>query len=211
MSSLKKRGVNATPEGTQKRIANLRRTRSTHNNTKEFAQMRNPDRPLTEKQVLTVKYWSEGDTLRNALIRAGYNESSTPTLTMTYRNDPAILKAYHAAVEKVEKAADFSRKKFMDGLQDAADLAKLLAEPSTMVAAYREMGKACGYYEPQKVSIDVNVKGNVLLQRLNSMSDEELLRIAGEAIEGQFEVVQDEEEIGKVGKTGRKALAAPAP
>ena len=32
------------------------------------------DKPLTDKQKLFVKFWAEGDSIPNAMQRAGYNE-----------------------------------------------------------------------------------------------------------------------------------------
>jgi hypothetical protein len=46
-----------------------------------------------------------------------------------------------------------------------------------MIAGWREVGKMCGFYEPKKVDIKVSMQGQVLLQRLNSMSDKELLSL----------------------------------
>ena len=34
----------------------------------------------------------------------------------------------------------------------------------------------CGYYEPIKMKVDVNVQGEVAVRQLNSMSDAELLK-----------------------------------
>jgi hypothetical protein len=61
-----------------------------------------------------------------------------------------------------------------------------------MIAGWREVGKMCGFYEPKKVDIKVSMQGQVLLQRLNSMSDQELLAMAEEdtnVLEGEFSVV----------------------
>lgn len=55
-----------------------------------------------------------------------------------------------------------------------------MAEPATMVSGWREIGKMCGYFEPKKVDINVNVTGNVIHQRLNQLSDAELLKIIQE-------------------------------
>jgi hypothetical protein len=46
-----------------------------------------------------------------------------------------------------------------------------------MVAAWREIGKACGFYTVQPIRVDVNVKGTVDMDRYNLMTDTELLKI----------------------------------
>lgn len=73
-----------------------------------------------------------------------------------------------------------TRQRVMDGLLEAVEMAKLMAEPATMVSGWREIGKMCGYFEPKKVDINVNVAGNVIHQRLNQLSDAELLKIIQE-------------------------------
>lgn len=47
-------------------------------------------------------------------------------------------------------------------------MAKIKADPLTMIAGWREVGKMCGFYEPTKAKIEVSVQGQVLIQRLNA-------------------------------------------
>ena len=65
----------------------------------------------------------------------------------------------------------------MDMLLESYDMAKLSAEPASMVSAAREIGRLCGYYEPRKVQLDVTVQGSIAMGRLNALSDAELLRL----------------------------------
>ena len=46
-----------------------------------------------------------------------------------------------------------------------------------MVAAAREVGKMCGYYAPVEHKMKVDVTGNIVVDKLNSMSDAELLKL----------------------------------
>ena len=46
-----------------------------------------------------------------------------------------------------------------------------------MIAGWREVRKMCGYYEPVKKQIDVNITGNVVMERLNRLSDADLLKL----------------------------------
>jgi len=155
----------------------------------------NPNRPLTELQHNFVKYWAAGETPRTALLKAGYAETSTNTLTHKYKNDPAILRAYHAAAEKYEKAASMTREKLMGKLEEAMDMAQLMADPTAMGAACREIGKICGYYETKKIEINVNHRGQIALERLSTLSNDELIKLieAPTAIEGEYERVDTDE------------------
>lgn len=139
-----------------------------------------PDKPLTEKQVLFAKFYAQGDSVPNAMARAGY---STADYSLGYRmiKMPNVIRAIDAERQKFEEANQMTRKKVMEGLLEGIEMAKLMAEPASMISGWREIGKMCGYYEPRKVQVDVNVAGNVIHQRINSLSDAELLKI----IQGQ--------------------------
>ena len=113
--------------------------------------------------------------------------------------DPAILKIYHREKEAYAAAVGMTRQKVMEGLLEAVEMAKIQADPTAMIAGWREVGKMCGYYEPVKKQIDVNITGNVVMQRLNKLSDAELLKLieteTANALEGEFtEVLGDDED-----------------
>jgi hypothetical protein len=158
-----------------------------------------PNKPLTEKQKHFVKFWAMGDSLPNAYTRAGY---SINDLSYAYRmaKMPNILALYNEEKRLIEEAGQMSRKKVMDGLLEAVEMAKLMAEPATMVSGWREIGRMCGYYEPKKVDINVNVAGNAIHQRLNALSDAELLKlVSGAGPEGLLEAPMDPEDGGGAG------------
>lgn len=139
------------------------------------AELIDPDKPLTEKQMLFVKNWAAGDSITAASSRAGYNDGAS----MAYRmvKMPNILRVYEAEKLKYEEASQMTRKRVMDGLLEGIELAKLMAEPASVIGGWREIGKMCGYYEPVKRRVEVSVNGNVVLERMNQMSDADLLRL----------------------------------
>jgi phage terminase small subunit len=136
------------------------------------------DKPLTTQQRLFVQHWAKGETIPNAMARAGYNDQ--PSYGYRMAKMPNILALYNEEKAKYEEAAQMTRQRVMDGLLEAVEMAKLMAEPATMVSGWREIGKMCGYFEPKKVDINVNVTGNVIHQRLSQLSDAELLKIIQE-------------------------------
>lgn len=136
------------------------------------------DKPLTTQQRLFVQHWAKGETIPNAMARAGYNDQ--PSYGYRMAKMPNILALYNQEKAKYEEAAQMTRQRVMDGLLEAVEMAKLMAEPATMVSGWREIGKMCGYFEPKKVDVNVNVTGNVIHQRLNQLSDAELLKIIQE-------------------------------
>ncbi len=189
--AMKKRGANATKKIEKVRIAALRQHKA-DNNTLAAIEKQNADRPLTDKQRMFVRLWAQGESPRSALVLAGYTENSS-RLAWVYMKDPAILKIYRAEKAEYERAAQMTRKRVMDMLQEAYDHAKMVSEPASMVAAAREIGKMCGYYEPE-VKIVKHVQGGVFDQ-MNAMTDEELLQVLeegeGETILGEARRIVD--------------------
>lgn len=145
-----------------------------------------PDKPLTAQQLAFAQAWATGESIGSAALRAGYADDG-----IGYRmvRMPNVRRAYDAEKAKYEEACQMTRKKVMDMLIESFDMAKLMAEPSSMVSAAREIGKMCGYYEPVKLSVTHNHQGEVAVRQLNAMSDSELLKLI----------------------TGGSALALPAP
>ena len=172
-----KRGARTTEEAKSARIATVRSAPDT--STYEVCEQIDPNKPLTEKQRLFVKNWAAGDTPMNAAIRAGYSEGGA---TLSYRliRMPNILALYEQEKKAYEDSVQMTRKRVMEGLLEGVEMAKLMAEPASMIAGWREIGKMCGYYEPVKKKVELTVNGQVAMQRMERMSDEELMKyIAG--------------------------------
>ena len=148
----------------------------TNTSTMEAAASIDPDKPLTNQQRLFAQFWAEGDSVPNAMVRAGY---SVAQCSYGYRMQkmPNIRAAYLEEKARYEEASQMSRKKVMDMLLEAYDAAKLASEPASMVSAAREIGRMCGYYEPVKATLEISVNGSISVDRLNRLSDEELLKI----------------------------------
>ena len=196
MAQQGKRGADATEESKAARVAALRASAPNTGNVTGTAEA-NPDRPLTTRMKEFVKLWAQGETILSAAIRAGYNDGGTYAYRLA--KDPAILKIYHREKEAYAAAVGMTRQKVMEGLLEAVEMAKIQADPTAMIAGWREVGKMCGYYEPVKKQIDVNITGNVVMQRLNKLSDAELLKLieteTANALEGEFtEVLGDDED-----------------
>lgn len=132
-----------------------------------------PDKPLTAKQKLFAKLWAQGETISTATARAGYE--SCPTYGYRLVRQPNVLALYNEEKRLYEEASQMTRKKVMDMLLESYDAAKMVNEPASMVSAAREIGKMCGYYEPVTRKLDITVNGNVINDRLNRMSDAEIL------------------------------------
>ena len=133
-----------------------------------------PTKPLTAQQEAFVRYYvDDGMSLSGAARKAGF---SNGTMVM---KGAAVRRAVELRREEYAAASRVSKKRVVDGMLEAIEAAKLKADPAVMVAGWKEIGRLCGHYEPTKTQI-VSVNGQVMLQKMTAMSDEELLRLASE-------------------------------
>jgi hypothetical protein len=154
----------------------------------ENARLVDVNKPLTEQQKRFTKFWAEGDTIPNSCLRAGYAQE-----TIGYRMVvmPNVLALRNKICKQFEEASRMTKKKVMDMLMESYDMAKLMAEPATMVSAAREVGKLCGYYEPKKVNVNVSVSGSVTMRELSGMSDSDLLKVIEGGMSAEAELLED--------------------
>ena len=70
-----------------------------------------------------------------------------------------------------------SRQRLLMELQDAATLAKEKRDPTAMIAAWREIAKICGFYQPERVPIAADWAELGELVQMKRMADGELMAI----------------------------------
>lgn len=136
-----------------------------------------PDKPLTDKQKAFVKFVAMGESGVNAIIKAGMS-SSNPQYSSRLLAMPNIQRALAIEREAYAKASELTKRDVMMMLKDAYDMAKLMAEPASMVSAAREIGKMSGYYEPKKVEVSLT---NGTKQKVEQLSNEQLYKMIEEA------------------------------
>lgn len=147
----------------------------------------NPLLSLTDKQKMFVDGLLRGQTQTIAARSAGYSDPSIAANRLLKMSKIHEGLAY--LQRKYEKSSQMTRKKVMDGLLEAIDMAKLQAEPATMVNGWREIGRMCGYYAAEKRVIDINITARRAVDQLETLSDAELLEMIdkdSDMIEGEF-------------------------
>jgi hypothetical protein len=151
-------------------------------------------RLLTAKQKEFVRLVGQGESPRAAGERV-WGAANGYAHSLIKRSDIRAL--IDAEKAKYEAAAQMTRKKVMDGLLEAVEMAKLMSEPASMIAGWREIGKMCGYYEPIQKKIDINVSGNVVMQRLERLSDADLIKLIQQEVKSEAEdavLIESEDE-----------------
>lgn len=140
-------------------------------------------KPLNERAQKYAACRAQGMPAATAARQVGFPGNGYSLL----ERDPRVIAEIQKQQQKFERENQMTRKRVMDGLLSAIDHAKLVSEPASEIAGWREIAKICGYYEPITHKLDISVNGKMTLQALQSMSDEELLRIAeGKTLEGEF-------------------------
>lgn len=157
----------------EKRFAKLRE-QAVNATTPKMAAMKTTKRHLTEMQMMFVRHWAAGESILTASARAGYSDGGTYAYRLV--KDPLVVEIYEREKKLYEQACQMTRKKVMDGFLDAAEMAKIQADPTAMTGAWREIGKMCGYYEPVRTKIDINVTGEIT-QKVERVDDDTLLKI----------------------------------
>lgn len=144
------------------------------NNSAASAAEIDVDKPLTDKQKAFVESWARGNSIGRASLDAGFADDG-----IGYRlvRQPNVLKLKAELSAKYEETAEMSRKKVMDGLIESIEMAKLMAEPSTMIQGWKTVAQMCGYMAPVETKLKIDVTGNVTMSRLTQMSDAELLEL----------------------------------
>lgn len=156
-----------------------------------------PNQPLNEMQRRFVNALVHEQMPKTAAARiAGYSQPATAAHTMM--KNPKILKVIAEERAQYAKDSGMTRQKVIEGFVESINMARIKADPLTMITGFREIGRMCGFYEPTKTKVEVSVEGKVLLDRLSAMSDADLIKLAEsqgdeEAIDGDFTVVEDAE------------------
>lgn len=134
---------------------------------------------LSPKQARFATAYAQHHNASLAAREAGYSAGcASVTGTRLLAND-SVFRRIQAleALNAVELGV--SRQRLLDELLEAAVLAKAKQEPIAMIAAWREIGRLCGFYAPERVKVAVDVDGRQEMGRLERMTDAQLLKLIG--------------------------------
>ena len=155
----------------------------------------NPDGKLTELQrqfVMNVAHYKMNQT---AAAR-GVGASNPGTAAHLWMKMPKVQRAIAVEREEYAKASQITRKQVVDGFLEGISMGKIMSDPTAVIRGWREVGLMCGYYAPTVKKITVSHSGEVLLTKMQAMSDSELLALAEnngsrEALTGEYRDVSD--------------------
>lgn len=128
---------------------------------------------LTEKQSIYVDNIMEGKSKSEAARAAG----NLPTNSNAIERSKAVQEALKAARSELEDISTIRRIDVLEGIMEAIDMGRTLAEPSTMIAGWKEIAKIMGYYAPETKRIELSTDQANVQKKLEMMSDQELLEM----------------------------------
>jgi hypothetical protein len=151
-----------------------------------------PERPsLTKKQIEFLHIYTASPFLPlKEICRAARVQPSQ--VAKWKKNSPGFKVALATEHRRSQVVANMDRKTVMRGLLEAVEMAKDMRQPGGMISGWKEVGRMCGFYEPEKREIMLSVNGQQLIEEMKTLPREELLRLAAEhkkPIEADFEVV----------------------
>lgn len=155
-------------------------------------EMGSPNGVLTGKQRAFVYNLVHLQMTKSAAARAaGCGDAGNAAAKMLLI--PRVRKAIAEEQKKYAKASGMTKQKVIEGFLESIDIGRIKADPIAMIAGFREIGKMCGFYEPTKTRIEVSMSGKVLLDRLQTLSDAELLQLSAEnpeILDGEFSIIE---------------------
>ncbi len=107
--------------------------------TAEIATTLDPNKPLTEKAKLFVKYWAQGESIQSAGVKAGYAAGVKYIYKLVHF--PQAIALYKAEKAKYEEAAQMTRKKVMDGLLEGIEMCRLTSDGPGVIAGWKTVGQ----------------------------------------------------------------------
>lgn len=137
---------------------------------------------LTPRQRLFVDEYVLCNNASEAARRAGYSERTAGAIATENLQKPAIRQAIDALRSDNAARLDVTRQDVLTGILEAIEMARMMADPTAMLAGYRDLARMCGFNEPEVHRVVANPDASAVLARLAAMPDEELAAlVSGDA------------------------------
>lgn len=145
---------------------------------------------LTDTELVVAEAVLNGNTLTEAADLAGCTPQNA---SQVVKHSTDVKKYLEDHRSELRNAAQIQRGDIVAGMMEAIDMARLGADPSSMIKGWSEIGKILGLYAPEVKKVELTAGQKNIRSKFEIMSDEELLAIAegqSNVIEGDFQTVQ---------------------
>jgi phage terminase small subunit len=134
---------------------------------------------LSARQQRFVKHYVRLGNASQAAREAGYAETGARVTASRLLTNPNVQAAVSAERLRYEQDLRITREQVIAELRSAIDIARTQGNAPAMISGWREIAKICGYYERRvEVSIHPNIAAQRLISQLETMSSDELMKIA---------------------------------
>jgi phage terminase small subunit len=141
---------------------------------------------LTPQQAAFVDAKMQGKNNIDAARDAGYKGPVANGARV--EKTASVQAALAAARDELSSAAQITRADVIDGFMEAINMAKLAADPASMIKGWSETAKVLGLYAPEVKKVEISGSQKRLQSKYEAMSDMELLDI----IEGRVKLIEGE-------------------
>ena len=118
---------------------------------------------------------------------------TTDTAIYAYKNDPEVKKYLRTVHDENIRAMEMTREKVQALVLEAVDMARVQADPLSIIRGAQELNKMCGFYAPEEKRITLTSEQRRTLSQFDGMSDEEIAKIAETGvIEGEFSEFEEQ-------------------
>ena len=149
-------------------------------------------RKPTKQQQAYIDARAKGVSTTQSALIAGYAPGGSEPNETRIENSLTVQEQLAAIRKEVATNTGITKEEVVGMLMNAADMAKMMADPMGLVAAARELGKMLGFYAPEVKKVTHGLDKGSLRALLEEMSDEDLARIANaKAIEGEVKRLPD--------------------
>ena len=129
---------------------------------------------LTPRQRLFVDEYVLCNNASEAARRAGYSEKTAGAIATENLQKPAIRQAIEALRRDNAARLDLTRQDVLEGILEAIEVARVVAEPAAMLAGYRDLARMCGVNEPEVHRVEVSPSASAVVAQFVAMTDDEL-------------------------------------
>ena len=130
---------------------------------------------LTSMQADLVDATLQGKDKAAACAAAGY-ASPFANQDEPFKSKKVQL-ALREARSELSSAAQITRADVIDGFMEAINIARLAADPASMIKGWSETAKVLGLYAPEVKKIEMSMNQQRLQSKFESMSDADLVDI----------------------------------
>ena len=134
---------------------------------------------LTARQRLFVDYYLTCRCGAEAARRAGYSVKTARQIATENLSKPYIKAAIADKEVELSRQIDVDKQTVIAELLQANETARQSMDAGSMIRAWLAVARILGLDQPESQCVELSAENDVLRARFESLSDEELLQLAG--------------------------------